>query len=229
MNVSSWKTAIALVGLMLVLPQIGASAADQPQSANRQANNMDSHFASCLILDNDNEVEVAKIAEKKSQNKDVQKFASMLVADHTKFINDLERFGGTATRRRDRTSGARDGQSTVSNAATSRTANSENHDMHLKIKEELAEQCLVSARKELDGKSGKEFDECFLGMQVGGHMHMLDTLKVLQRHASPEMQSVMKKGEETTQRHLTQAKTLKKNIAHNGQQAAREKEPSTAK
>lgn len=76
------------------------------------------------------------------------------------------------------------------------------------IKQEIAQECVQSAEKELGEKSESEFDRCYIGSQVFAHMEMSDTLKVLQKHASPELQALLQKGEQTTQQHLDRAKEL---------------------
>jgi predicted outer membrane protein len=78
------------------------------------------------------------------------------------------------------------------------------------IKEELADECLTSAQRELQEKKGAKFDNCYLGMQLGAHMKMIDTLKVFEQHATPELQRVFHKGQETAQKHFDHAKELMK-------------------
>lgn len=82
----------------------------------------------------------------------------------------------------------------------------------LQIKREIADECLATAQRELSAKEGKEFDACFIGMQLGAHMYMVDELKVLERHASGEFQGTLRKGRETAQRHVDQAKKIMKNL-----------------
>ena len=43
-------------------------------------------------------------------------------------------------------------------------------------------------------------------------MEMLDTLKVSRKHASPELQAVLQKGEQTTKQHLEHAERLAKQV-----------------
>jgi predicted outer membrane protein len=76
------------------------------------------------------------------------------------------------------------------------------------IGDELAAQCLASAKKELASKQGAEFEKCFLGLQVAGHMKMLDELQVFQRHAGDELRSEIGNAISTTQQHLQMAKKL---------------------
>src|SRR5690242_996923 len=64
----------------------------QPAQAGRHEN-LDHYFATCLILDNDNEIQAARLAKDKADDAEVKKFASMMQSDHEKFIKELERFG----------------------------------------------------------------------------------------------------------------------------------------
>lgn len=82
----------------------------------------------------------------------------------------------------------------------------------MQIKQEIADRCLASAQRELNAKQGKEFDKCFIGMQIGAHMHMVDTLSVFNNHASAELQQVIEEGLKTSQQHLEHAKMLAKKL-----------------
>ena len=80
----------------------------------------------------------------------------------------------------------------------------------LNLKREIADQCLASAHRELDNKSGKEFAQYYIGMQIGAHMYVVDAMTVFQRHASPELRQTIAAGEETAQGHLQMAKNIMK-------------------
>jgi predicted outer membrane protein len=88
-------------------------------------------------------------------------------------------------------------------------------DQLIRVKQEISDRCLASAQKELNAKEGKDFDKCFMFMQVGGHMHMVDTLSVLKNHATGELQQVIEEGLQTSQQHLEHAKQLAKKIDTN--------------
>jgi len=92
----------------------------------------------------------------------------------------------------------------------------------LQIKEEMADQCQASVRRELDSKKGEEFDACYMGMQIAAHMHMIDSLTVLERHVSPELRPVLQKGLKVSQQHFEEAKKIMKNVTHT-QTASNEK------
>ena len=68
------------------------------------------------------------------------------------------------------------------------------------------------AQRELHDKKGSEFDTCYMGMQLGAHMQMLDQMKVFEKHATPELQQVLRKDRETLQNHFDQAKRIMKGL-----------------
>jgi len=236
---------------------------------------LDSDIAECLILENQNEVALAKLAASKTQNDDVKKFADMLEKDHSAMISKLQKFAshqysdrdtsrdanwttgaaaGGATgnnttrekirednretreniredRRENREKKAEDRAETRPNNANQNVAANQNQpaggvrvqennaggqnnhaneliSIHHQIKHEEADQCLADSRKELNSKKSNEFDECFVGMQIAGHMKMDSQLKVLRRHVSSNLEQVISSGEQTTEEHLKKAKDL---------------------
>jgi predicted outer membrane protein len=221
----------------------GRAAQPAGQPAAHRETMLDEHVAACLILENDNEIAAAKIAEKNARSDDVKDFAKTMVKDHEKFVADLDRFSGGLLRNRGqraenqpgaagRTETAagreprRDGRAAATNNATTNNApnaaprantaaargGQDPWAQMLTIKEEIANECQAATRRELDSKKGEEFDECYMGMQIGAHMHLIDSLKVLERHVSPDLQPVLQKGLQTAQAHLDRAKKIKKNV-----------------
>lgn len=82
----------------------------------------------------------------------------------------------------------------------------------IRVKQEIGRLCVETMKKELGEKKGADFDKCFMGMQVGGHLHMADTLKVMKNYASPQLRSVLEEGEKTTAEHLAHAKQIMKSL-----------------
>ena len=80
------------------------------------------------------------------------------------------------------------------------------------IQQEMADQCLQSARRELEQKQGAEFDKCYVGMALGAHMHAADAIRVFERHAGSELQKALADGLKTTEEHLAHAKQLMKRL-----------------
>jgi predicted outer membrane protein len=61
---------------------------------------LDHYAASCAVTENENEVRIAQIAQKKAQNPEVKSFAEMLVKDHSAFLEKVRPFdtGAKGTR-----------------------------------------------------------------------------------------------------------------------------------
>jgi hypothetical protein len=80
------------------------------------------------------------------------------------------------------------------------------------VKQEIGRQCVETFKKELSQKKGKDFDKCYMGQQVGAHLHMGDTLMVMKDYASPQLRAVIEEGEKTAQEHLDHAKQIMKDL-----------------
>jgi len=78
------------------------------------------------------------------------------------------------------------------------------------LKRELGEACLQTARQKLEEKEGAEFDRCFIGGQIMGHMQAIDTMKVFKRHASPELAQLLDEGIQAATGHLQEAESIAK-------------------
>jgi predicted outer membrane protein len=121
-----------------------------------------------------------------------------MVDEHSEIVKELQKFSQQAERGQER------GDSSF-----------------VALKRELGQECLQSAQRELGEKQGAEFDKCYIGMQLAAHKHMLDTLKVFKRHASPDLGKILDDGIATTEDHLMHAKDLMRSLD--------EKASSTAK
>lgn len=154
-----------------------------------------------IDVDNENEIALAEIAEQKAKDDDVKEFARKMVDEHTDFLHKLNR----AIR------GPRNNQSSQQNRQYTQARGQQGLDL-VALKHQLGEQCRQSASQELKQKSGEEFDKCYIGMQLGMHMQMLDTLKVMSRYASPDLDRIIEQGEESTQAHLDRAKEIMRSL-----------------
>jgi predicted outer membrane protein len=188
----------------------------QPGSQGSSA--ADAQLANCLIIDNQNEVALAQFALQKTQNDDVKKFAQQMVEQHQQAIGSLQQYASASR-------GAQ-GQQGQGNLAATPGQPGANVTITLKpelsadagglnpltLKQEIAAQCLQSARRELDQKQGAEFDKTYIGMQIGAHMMMADMLQVFQNHASPEFRKTLASQQKTVQSHLDHAKQIMKSL-----------------
>jgi predicted outer membrane protein len=155
-----------------------------------------------------NEVEIAKFAQSKLQLAEARAFAEKMVSDHTPDCESYQRWAGklgaeTALRPEGDAAAAAPGAEGI---ATGQRPGG-NLDW-TKIHEQFAQLCLASAKQELGRKQGAEFDKCFIGLQLGGHIKMQDELKVLRNHASPELKQQIDKTLQVVQGHLQESRQL---------------------
>jgi putative membrane protein len=151
---------------------------------DRTEGDLERQLASCLLTKNKGEVELGKYAADRAKNSDVKEFAEQMVKDHSKMAEKLEQIVGSQ----------------------------EPNDQRSQIGREIDEQCMASLKKELASKSGKDFDACYVGSQISGHMHMAATLKVVSDHASGKLSEVVSEARPTVEKHLAHAKKLMEEV-----------------
>lgn len=195
--------------------QAQAAGQQQGQQAAPQGAMTDAQLVACLLIDNQNEIAAARIAEQRAQDNDVKQFAKKMIEDHTNFINKLRPLAGQYANIGSERNQPRSGRNNLTGAGAGID--------FVQLKEQLGQQCRESTSRELESKQGEKFDHCYMGMQVGMHMMMLDTLEVFQQHASPQLKTVLSDGKKTTEEHLSQAKKMieKMEGGREGSQASR--------
>ncbi|MDB5338301.1 MAG: hypothetical protein JWN70_3920 [Planctomycetaceae bacterium] len=203
-------------------------SADQADSGKRTPDHL---LATCVALGNQGEISISEIARTKATNDDVKKFADMMITDHHAFLEKLQKFAPEATKAgyldsatkeaKTNKSGNKIQQTAATDAdksdvktADAKSGDGSQHFHHMQLERELATQCLASSKEMLESKSGPEFDACFIGMQLGMHMHMKDKLIVFQRHVSPELAAIFAEGQKTTEEHMAKAEKIMKDLHH---------------
>lgn len=134
---------------------------------------------------NQGEIEEAKIAQHKATSPAVKKFAAMMIADHTKMDADGKALAAKL-------------------AITPDTSKSDVTDL------------MKDGRKDIkdlnEKKSGKDFDEDYMNVQVDTHQKVLDKLNDASQNAkAPELKTAVEESIAKVQGHLTQAKAIKDN------------------
>lgn len=187
-------------------------------------------LATCWALDNQEEVVLAKFAQEKSKNKDVDSFAKMIAEEHQSCLKKLNKFAPEASREgylnenqveqsRTNNNSSSAGNRTsdqANNTAANGAANpnatnngtpTSGIDM-MQLQREIAQQCISDSKKYLSTKEGDEFDKCFVGMQIAKHAAMHTKLVVLKRHTTGEMQQMVSEGIQSTEKHMKAAESL---------------------
>jgi predicted outer membrane protein len=231
-------------------PQPGRTQQEQSQSQADRAKltderpgwqNADQLMASCITIQNLEEVALAKLAEDKLQNEEVKKFAAMMQEQHQAYLTKLEKFAseaarqpldlkGTASRSEleltsttgrtkqvsEATPDDRADANKTTTAEKDRTTQSDKSGKQIdliQIDREIAQECLNAAKAEMEKKEGVEADQCFLGYQIAKHAAMKTKLTVFERHASPELAKVFAEGAATAEKHKNEAEEIMKSLA----------------
>jgi predicted outer membrane protein len=116
----------------------------------------------------------------------------------------------------------RDASSQTSQERTSAGQSSQSHtsaagqhgalEQLLSIHEQVESKCGETLKKGLQKKQGAQFDQTFMGLQILGHMKMIDTVQVMQQHASPQLQDVLEQAQQSAQQHLEMAEEINQKL-----------------
>lgn len=172
-------------------PRTRTTTGDKTQPSQRPSDRGDDLFASGLLLGGKNEITLAEIAQRKAQDPEVKRFAEMMIKDHQEMAGKLQPF-------------ASQGGATYGNFQM------------VALVEELGGQCLESSRNLLEQKQGADFDRCYMGMALTAHHATKDMMTVFQRHASPELASLVADGLRTVSTHLEHAERIVQQLGDDG-------------
>ena len=78
----------------------------------------------------------------------------------------------------------------------------------LGFKREVNGEFVTLIEQKLDQEKGQDFDRCFVQGQIVGHIHMLATLEVARKQASPQLKPLLDEAVSVAQKHLSQAESL---------------------
>ena len=138
--------------------------------------NVDLFLVPCLINANNAEVTLGNIATQRAQSNAVKEFAQQLVKDHSAAAKEFQQLQATLTQQLR----PQDPNNTPVAAAL------------FGISPEMGQTCLTNAQRELEQQGSSDFDRCYIGMQLGMHMHMTSVLSVLKNHVtSPDLKKAI--------------------------------------
>lgn len=205
-------------------------------------NQNDAILATWIVSDLESSLEIARLAQQRAQHPDVKALAQKMIDEHPKLVQKLQPFAGPSAAKgaidasnprqpagdSAKAGGADDAskpkdphQDSAANRAqgtgTGKPAMAQVGGTidHIGLIEELSQQCLETARKELGQKQGAEFDQCFVGMALGGYTHANDKLTVFQRHSSSALKTALGETQKTVAMQLESAKGLAKRMHGN--------------
>ncbi len=186
------------------------TSSQAPIDENAATRNSDELIASMLLLGDEQEVALCKLAASNSKNDKVRQFAQSLAKEHADEDNPLrafgarvEPFGESVGRRMPERLRPQD----ISGQPQLATRGQGGIDF-LEIDREIAQEGIDSAKRRWQNEDPQQADVAFVGMQIGTHRYMLDKQKVLRGYASPRLQAAIDKSTRATQSHLERAKDL---------------------
>lgn len=193
----------------------------------------DRDFVALLQICNRGEVEMATFVQEKLQHEKAKEFAAMMIKDHQACLEKLTTFGGPKPGE-GAVGNAKTNDPPNTTAPTPAVAvrgdgirvNAPGVDVQLggnrsfyapgvnpliQVKEEIAQECMNGAKKELEAKQGAEVDKCYIGMQIVKHAEMVATLTVFHKRAQDsQFKEMLSESLTKTQQHLETAKTIMK-------------------
>jgi predicted outer membrane protein len=191
-------------------------------------------LAACLVIENQEEIQIAQFAKDKASDKAVKEFALMLADQHKQLLDAINKAAPQVAQMSVlRTEYSANKPALPTQSPTSQNqpnATSPNQQPNqpataqrqaqpgggsvdiVQLHREIADQCLSDAKAKLGQEKDAEFDKCFVGMQIAKHAAMQSKLTVIQRHATGELKNVIADGLEKTKQHLKVAEDLMEKI-----------------
>jgi putative membrane protein len=166
--------------------------AGQSQQSSGQSGQVDKHLAKLLIAKNEAAIKLNEFAQQQAQDQQVKQFASQMVEAHQQLNQKLQKVAGQS-----RQSAGQQGD------AAEKIVQAFD-----RVESQFAQKLIEGLRK----KQGQQFDNTFIGLEVLGHMRMVETLDVMQQQASSELQQILQQAHKETQKHLQQAEQLSQKI-----------------
>lgn len=202
------------------------------QNAGQEGTQLDHAIAACLFLGNQEEVALAQFAQGRAQDNRVKQFAEMMLRDHQEAIQKLHKLapqlasmnlelrGAGAQPAGAAQPGARTSVATPGSTATAGTnpgatptnqlagASGDVQQQMASLERAVAENCLALTERELGEHNGAEFDRCYIGQQIGGHIGMLAKLQGSEQFATGELRTFIQQAKQTVEKHLQEAKQI---------------------
>ncbi|WP_442510022.1 DUF4142 domain-containing protein [Novipirellula sp. SH528] len=176
-----------------------------------------------LIKENEAEIELAKLAEQKSDNQEVKQLAQTLIREHQAFNQTLQQHAGQqhagnsptgqSQANRNTPPGNQAGtQSQLQNDATPRSAANTVPRELCQIGEQACDNALKMTKEMLGNYEGQDFNMAFLGQQTIAHTMMLAELQAIESAGPQELQPIVQQASSKVKRHLEETKQLAKKL-----------------
>lgn len=157
---------------------------------------------------NEAEVELAKLAQQKTDNPEVRQLTQTIIQDHQALNQKLQQF---AQQRQASQSGLN--RDASQSTAQSRSAPSQSATVPpelCQVAERACENALQMTKTMLGNYQGQDFNMAFLGQQCVAHTMMLAELKAIESVGPEELKAIAQQAAAKVETHLQQTKQLAK-------------------
>ena len=174
-----------------------------------------------LIKTNEAEIELAKLAQQKSNNQEVKQLAQTLIQDHQAFNQTLQQHASRSQLGQSQTSsesnvttgnqpGTQSQQHRGQQPGERMTASPENTVPRqlCQIGEQACDNALKMTKDMLNQYEGQDFDMAFLGQQMVAHTMLLAELQAIESSGPQELQPIVQQASGKVKSHLAHAKQL---------------------
>jgi predicted outer membrane protein len=96
-------------------------------------------------------------------------------------------------------------------------------DQLVRIEQQITQKATDAVTEKLREKSGADFDQAYLGCQVGAHMHMKAALEVIAQQTSGQLAQLAEQTQQKVEQHLEEAERLMKQTEDGARQAQRQR------
>ena len=162
----------------------------QPGTVATASPDVDRYLANCWAGHNKAEIEVSQIAQREAQDPKVKEFAQKMVQEHSELSRKLQPLA-----------------SAQGTGPASPTIN-----QLIAIDKQITERTTDSFKQKLEEKSGAEFDQCYIGQQIGCHMQASAALDVISRQASGQIRQLASETKSKVDEHLKMAEQIAKQL-----------------
>ncbi len=193
-------------------PNPTTTTVNKPVTGDQANQNASQQVASLLAICNHKEVKLAELAKKKSENKEVQQFAEMMIKDHSEALGNLGKFGGQSGLGTTNTA-EQPNRTDSSRPATAAGATSNQGGLDfVAVHRQAAQKCLSKAEKQWSEHKSPECDMAYIGAQLVAHEEFINHAQAMRQYASPELQKEIDREVTAAEQHRDEAHKLIKKL-----------------
>jgi predicted outer membrane protein len=187
------------------------TTAQRQGAQSAQAGNLDQQIAACAVLANQEQVALAEFAKEHAESEQVKQFADMMIEQHQQAIQKIEQAAPQVAAWNIQLRNANPDQQA---GAAAQPANGQagGQNPQFLLARQIHEECLALTKEALSEKQGAEFDKAYMAQQCVAHLGAKAAIKGSEPFASAQLKPVLQEGLQTIDKHLAEAKNIKKQL-----------------